>query len=85
MISITSSVAFLLFLHFHFFICLPLSNWTTAVCISVIEIVFIVTIFPLLQDEGFPVQRNCLRDLNPSCKTDLDLLDYFGRENSILP
>ena len=52
---------------------------------SVIEMnVFIVTVFPLLQDENFPVQ-NSLRDQDPSCKTDLDLWDCFERENSILP
>ena len=27
--------------------------------------------------------QNNLRDLDLSCKTDLDLLDCFGRENSI--
>ena len=32
---------------------------------------------------GFPFQNN-LRDLDLSCKTDLDLWDCFGREKAIL-
>ena len=34
-------------------------------------------------EEGFPFQNN-LKDLDPPCKTDLDLWSCFGEENSIL-
>ena len=33
--------------------------------------------------DQFPYQDN-LKGLDPSCKTDLDLSDCFGRENPIL-
>ena len=41
------------------------------------------TVFPRLLDGVFSFQNNP-KDLNPSCKMDLDLLDCLGRVKLVL-